>query len=312
MGIDEFLLDFAANKKNFINLNKNKDINIIPFNLNQKTKIKYKINKTVAFPQRIYNFINNGLKDIKKILTNVNNFDEKSILNKLQNVFIKTMVMFLGDYKKFVFYSEIYNVPLFNKEGFCELFKEENNKETHMSKFVNEIVNTQNFMQFLLDEKENFYDNNNKYDFNYFIDVYKENLNHIVKRNKSIVPRSISNRNVNNNNSNNNSNKSLTNIRTSFNKKASFSSLFSNNNNNNNLTNESIENEDFHDNLSYNSNNVNNSNLNKNNNIYNNNNNIIEKNYLLFPYFFPRDLIINCIDKKKIEDYIKKNLNKYN
>ena len=312
MGIDEFLLDFAANKKNFINLNKNKDINIIPFNLNQKTKIKYKINKTVAFPQRIYNFINNGLKDIKKILTNVNNFDEKSILNKLQNVFIKTMVMFLGDYKKFVFYSEIYNVPLFNKEGFCELFKEENNKETHMSKFVNEIVNTQNFMQFLLDEKENFYDNNNKYDFNYFIDVYKENLNHIVKRNKSIVPRSISNRNVNNNNSNNNSNKSLTNIRTSFNKKASFSFLFSNNNNNNNLTNESIENEDFHDNLSYNSNNVNNSNLNKNNNIYNNNNNIIEKNYLLFPYFFPRDLIINYIDKKKIEDYIKKNLNKHN
>ena len=39
----------------------------------------------------------------------------------------------------------------------------------------------------------------------------------------------------------------------------------------------------------------------------NNNNNI----YLLFLYFFPRDLIINYIDKK-IEDYIKKNLNKHN
>ena len=77
MGIDEFLLDFAANKKNFINLNKNKDINIIPFNLNPKTKIKYKINKTFVFPQRIYNFINNDLKDIKKILTNVNNFNVK-------------------------------------------------------------------------------------------------------------------------------------------------------------------------------------------------------------------------------------------
>ena len=250
MGIDEFLLDFAANKKNFINLNKNKDINIIPFNLNPKTKIKYKINKTVAFPQRIYNFINNGLKDIKKILTNVNNFDEKNILNKLQNVFIKTMVMFFGDYKKFVFYSEIYKIPLFNKEGFCDLFKEDNYKETHMSKFVNEIVNSQNFMQFLIDEKDNFYDNNNKYDFNYFIDVYKENLNHIVKRNKSIVPRSNSNRNVNNiNNNNNNSNKSLSNIKTSINKKASFSSFFSNNNNN--LTNESFENEDFHENFSY-------------------------------------------------------------
>ena len=106
-------------------------------------------------------------------------------------------------------------------------------------------------MQFLIDEKDNFYDdNNNKYDFNYFIDVYKENLNHIVKRNKSIVPRSNSNRNVNNiNNNNNNSNKSLSNIKTSINKKAIFSSFFSNNNNN--LTNESFENEDFHENFSY-------------------------------------------------------------
>ena len=182
-----------------------------------------------------------------------------------------------------------------------------------MSKFVNEIVNSQNFLQFLIDEKDNFYDNNNKYDFNYFIDLYKENLNHIVKRNKSIVPRSNSNRNVNNNIiNNNNSNKSLSNIKTSISKKASFSSFFSNNNNN--LTNESFENEDFHENLSYYSNNNNNSNLNKNinNNNNNNNNNNSEKNYLLFPYFFPRDLIINCIDKKKIEDYIKKNLNKHN
>ena len=79
-----------------------------------------------------------------------------------------------------------------------------------MSKFVNEIVNSQNFMQFLIDEKDNFYDNNNKYNFNYFIDVYKENLNHIVK----------SNRNVHN------SNKSLSNIKTSINKKTSFSSFF--------------------------------------------------------------------------------------
>ena len=148
--------------------------------------------------------------------------------------------MFFGDYKKFVFYSEIYNIPLFNKEGFCDLFKEENYKETHMSKFVNEIVNSQNFMQFLIDEKDNFYDNNNKYDFNYFIDLYKENLNHIVKRNKSIVPHSNSNRNVNNiNNNNNNSNKSLSNIKTSINKKTSFSSFFSNYNNN--LTNEVLK-----------------------------------------------------------------------
>ena len=105
-----------------------------------------------------------------------------------------------------------------------------------MSKFVNEIVNSQNFIQFLID-------NNNKYNFNYFIDVYKENLNHIVKRNKSIIPHSNSNRNVNNINNNNNNNKSLSNIKTSIDKKAIFSSFFSNYNNN--LTNESFENEDF-------------------------------------------------------------------
>ena len=58
--------------------------------------------------------------------------------------------MFIGDYKKFVFYSEIYKIPLFNKEGFCDLFKEENYLETHMPKFVNEIVNSQNFMHFLM------------------------------------------------------------------------------------------------------------------------------------------------------------------
>ena len=127
--------------------------------------------------------------------------------------------MFIGDYKKFVFNSEIYNIPLFNKEGFFDLFKEENYKETHMSKFVNEIVNSQNFLQLLIDEKDNFYDdNNNKYDFNYFIDVYKENLNHIVKRNKSIIPHSNRNRNVNNINNNNNNNKSLSNIKTSIKK----------------------------------------------------------------------------------------------
>ena len=117
-----------------------------------------------------------------------------------------------------------------------------------MSKFVNEIVNSQNFMQFLIDEKDNFYDNNNKYDFNNFIDVYKENLNHIVKWNKSIISPSNSNSNINNINNNNNNNKSLSNIKTSINKKAIFSSFFSNNNN---LTNESFENEDFHENFSY-------------------------------------------------------------
>ena len=122
------------------------------------------------------------------------------------------------------------------KKVFYDLFKEENYKKTHMSKFVNEIVNSQNFIQFLID-------NNNKYNFNYFIDVYKENLNHIVKRNKSIIPHSNSNRNVNNNNNNNNNNKSLSNIKTSIDKKAIFSSFFSNYNNN--LTNESFENEDF-------------------------------------------------------------------
>ena len=135
---------------------------------------------------------------------------------------------------------------MFNKEGFCDLFKEENYLETHMSKFVNEIVNSQNFMQFLIDEKDNFYDNNNKYDFNYFIDVYKENLNHIVKRNKSNIPPSNNISNINNINNNNNKNKS--NIKTSFNKKTIFSSFFSNIYN---LTNESFEIEDFHENFSY-------------------------------------------------------------
>ena len=38
-------------------------------------------------------------------------------------MYLLKLVMFIGDYKKFVFNSEIYNIPLFNKEGFFDLFK---------------------------------------------------------------------------------------------------------------------------------------------------------------------------------------------
>ena len=72
---------------------------------------------------------------------------EEEIDFEIRSIFLKAMIMLIGDYNNFSFYTED-EVPIFNKEAFFQ---------SHTSKsfqnFLNQMVETQIFHQFLLNEK---------------------------------------------------------------------------------------------------------------------------------------------------------------
>ena len=71
-------------------------------------------------------------------------------------VFLKAMIMLIGDYNNFLFYTED-EIPLFNKEAFVQSHKDKNSQY-----FLGEMVKTQIFNQFLLNEKQLYIKTKNK------------------------------------------------------------------------------------------------------------------------------------------------------
>ena len=154
MGIDEYLLKSAIENK-IINPSK-PDISYV-FIGNEKKNI---FNPNVAeLPSKVFDYLHSELKKIKA--ENERKTSNIQILNeKMRNAFLQVIIMFIGEYKRFVYYSDNDEIPYFDKEGYVNMFKTDSNKETQFSKFVSEVVLSQNFNQFLLEAKNNYYDKN--------------------------------------------------------------------------------------------------------------------------------------------------------
>ena len=154
MGIDEYLLKSAIENK-IINPSK-PDISYV-FIGNEKKNI---FNPNVAeLPSKVFDYLHSELKKIKT--ESERKTSNIQILNeKMRNAFLQVIIMFIGEYKRFVYYSDNAEIPYLDKEGYVNMFKTDSNKETQFSKFVSEIVLSQNFNQFLLEAKNNYYDQN--------------------------------------------------------------------------------------------------------------------------------------------------------
>ena len=153
MGIDEYLLKYSIQSK-FINPNNNMGTDIIIFNIMTNhfisSKTFKKIHKKDIFKEfklpimqsKIREFIEKELKYIKKQIKEVNEIDKE-----IRNVFLKSMIMLMGDYNNFIFYTED-EIPLFSKDAFIQSHKEKSSQC-----FLFEMTRTQIFNQFLLNEK---------------------------------------------------------------------------------------------------------------------------------------------------------------
>ena len=125
--------------------------------------------KLFPLPEKITNYL---LKELKVIIKYINskenlfnqkkedkydfNFYKKFTLFK-QNVeyntkiaFMKSLLMLIGDYSNYSFYIEEQK-PLFNIEAFIE-----SHKDKEFKSFLNRLLNTQLFNNFLENEKKYF------------------------------------------------------------------------------------------------------------------------------------------------------------
>ena len=154
MGIDEYLLKYAIKLK-YVNRINTLESGIIIFNImtnefisNKKMKkiSKKDIFKDFKLPimhSKIREFIEKELKEIKKKIKN-----DIEIDNQIRTVFLKSMIMLMGDYNNFIFYTKD-EIPLFSKDAFVQSHKEKSSQF-----FLYEMVKTQIFNQFLLNEKQ--------------------------------------------------------------------------------------------------------------------------------------------------------------
>ena len=163
MGLDEFLLNYAYNAKN-IYVGKE----IIMYNLMTKNFILSRNKKKASkrdimhefklnfFPEKIENFMSFELKKLKIIMES-NKINDINLDMKIRLVFIKTMILLIGDYNNYTIYKNDDDMPLFNKEAFIE-----SHKEKQIKLFLGQMTKTQLFNQFLLNEKELYFHNYNK------------------------------------------------------------------------------------------------------------------------------------------------------
>ena len=150
MGIDEYLLKYAIELKYINPLTE-----IIIFNIMDNKFISAKsmkrIHKKEIFKEfqlpimssKVREYIEKELKDIKKQIKSSKEMDKQ-----IRLVFLKAMIMLIGDYNNFIFYTED-EMPIFNKAAFVESHKDKTSQF-----FLNEMVKTQIFNQFLLNEKQ--------------------------------------------------------------------------------------------------------------------------------------------------------------
>ena len=165
MGLDEQLLKYAYNNKN-IYISKD----VILFNLitnnfklgqtgkkaNRKDIIReYKIH---LLPEIIENFLIEELKALKDKSEKKDNIKKCSEIEiEIKTIFLRLMVILFGDYNSYTFYTHDDNIPIFNKEAFIE-----SKKDKEMKLFMSQIIKTQNFNQFLFNERELYFCNYNK------------------------------------------------------------------------------------------------------------------------------------------------------
>ena len=301
MGMNNNLLDLSI-EKNFYSTD-NKEISIIYID-DIKAKNKTKIRSNIEMPSRINDFIINELKNIKKII-NSGSLNNNIINEKIQLVFLKVMIIFIGEYKKYVYYTENDEKPILDKEGLISNFKIDN-KENRTSTIINEIISTQNFMQFLMSQKKNYFLNEG---FNKEIDIYQIDIISVIQKNLSKT---------------NSLSKVLTKkaLSKAKEKKEDNKRRLSLEKENINISNENNHNTSFlsnnasRDSFNFNSNQRDAISLLSGVNLFNkyksNNKTIkkISKQYLLYPYFFPNNLLVTNLEKKHIEDYISNSLSK--
>ena len=170
MGLDEYLFKYANESKSIYF-----GTDMIIFNImtNQfiSSKTKKRIHKKEIFhefrlptiPDKIGDFIYKELKNIRKIIEknkkeklNHDTTSDIELDKQIRMIFLKAMIMLIGDYNNFLFYTED-EIPLFNKEAFVQSHKDKNSQF-----FLGEMVKTQIFNQFLLNEKQLYIKTKNK------------------------------------------------------------------------------------------------------------------------------------------------------
>ena len=163
MGIDEYLLKYAYSSKKIYIGNE-----IILYNIMNKnfilSRTKKKANKKDIMnelklnflPDKIESFMNYELKKIKIIMSS-NRMSDIDVDMEIRLIFIKTMILLIGDYNNYTFYTNDDDMPLFNKEAFIESHKD---KKTKL--FLEQMTKTQLFNQFLLNERKLYFYNKNK------------------------------------------------------------------------------------------------------------------------------------------------------
>ena len=154
MGTDEFLFKFSLNndyinKKNdnhiiFVDI-KNDEITI---NVEHILKKKFMWKKDIVkefklpkFPEDIEKFLYKKLKDIKNINNNY------IVEEKIRNIFLTAFIMMFGNTNVYSFMGDK-EMPIFNNEYFLM------SKKNDEKKFYKEIIQTQNFIQYLYNENE--------------------------------------------------------------------------------------------------------------------------------------------------------------
>ena len=166
MGIDEFLLKYALNSKD-IYIGKE----IIIYNISSKSftlsKSKKKVNKMDILyllklnkmPEVVNKFLFSELRKKELLLEkNKNKIGSNEMDMDIRLIFLKTMLMIMGDYNNYIFYTNDDDMTLFNNEAFIEA-----HSEKQMKLFLEQFIKTQLFKQFLLNEKQLYlYDKNNK------------------------------------------------------------------------------------------------------------------------------------------------------
>ena len=151
MGIDEYLLNYSVEEKYInpemiiFNIMTNKFLSGKTLKRIHKKEIFKEFNLPII-SSKIREYIEKELKDISRdIKKQIKN--SKEIDQQIRLVFLKSMIMLIGDYNNFIFYTND-EIPLFNKAAFIESHKDKTSQY-----FLAEMIKTQIFSQFLLNEK---------------------------------------------------------------------------------------------------------------------------------------------------------------
>ena len=161
MGLDEYLLKFAYNNKNIYISKETILFNLITNNFQigktgkkifRKDIIReYKIH---LLPELIENFLVEELKIIKENREREENITKCYVEIEIKTIFLKLMAILFGDYNSYTFYTYDDNIPIFNEEAFIK-----SKKDKEIKLFMSQIMKTQNFNQFLFNERELYFCN---------------------------------------------------------------------------------------------------------------------------------------------------------